>query len=482
MSKDSTQPVAPDVNNSPLLLLKAVLNDLPSDSVILLRPVPQSFCELRDDIDLLLTESTRDMLLEAAYRLAVAGHLHFRVEQNRNEKVRLTIWNLDATRSIAVDLWSGIAQLGGWRKHVLISAEDLVHYKSRDLTSHNHEIDGEVLESWPAVSRLQPRLEFCLYVLHLASKRKRIDAPAVTDRLHQMQNRMAETEEGVPDWFRACVTPAAKQRKLTHTGWLKALCWLGQLDVADRKLQFASRPRQRRRRLAAAARNWFNRSKPWIAFCGCDGVGKSTLLQRITRNTPDLTSFAAKKFYRRSLTYQIAGGLWRRSVGWSRCDLDDSIPVLLTLRGAVAAAVQRSLSRITMRRRPAMLLDRSLADPLIRFRKTDRPEPVRKDGGLSRFLSSTPTVLMVADHSSLSRRKQEMTPSGGQRYQHLLFRRALDSHACDVICFANSLPLDRASAALRKCIGTAWIDSAKPPAVEQRTRPASDPADVRRAA
>jgi hypothetical protein len=424
--------------------------------VILLRPTHSHFNPLVDDIDLLVTAETRDKLLETAYQFATAGHLHFRIQQTRDEKIRLTLWNMDATHSLKIDLWSSITQCGRWKRNTTISAETLFPHRVRSDSAGADPGTTDPLEHWPAICRLPAELEFCLYVLHLATRRRDLLSPPVVERLRLLRDRLRSQSMSGTRWLVDLAERISALPGLTATEWIPALCYIEQRCGDTAGLIMHHRPRQYSRRVVAGMRRWLTGSKPWIEFSGCDGIGKSTVLRRIANSGHGMKVGVAKKLYRRCLTYQLLGGLIRRCCRWSRCQLDDQFASLLTLRAAVTWCLLLLLRRLSPGEQPTMLLDRSVADSLILNRKTDTPRPAAVSRLIAPVLASISSVQLIGNWKTLQSRKAEMTATGCERYQQLLFRRALNSHACDVLLFSNVSDEVHSSLALTRCLQSCW--------------------------
>jgi hypothetical protein len=454
VSNDSTQIPFEHNNSDPLSLLGDILAVLPADSVILLRPTSAYFNSDVDDIDLLVTAGLRDTLLQTAYQFATDGRLHFRIQQTRDEKIRLTLWNMDATQSLKIDLWSSITQCGRWMRSTAIPAETLFPYRIRSNSAGADSNATDPLERWPAICRLPAAFELCLYLLHLATKRRDLQSSSVTERLSLLRGRLLSRTTPGTRWLVDLTERVSALPQLTATEWIPALCYLEQQCGDDDLLR--RRPRQYRRRVVAGLRHWLTDATPWIEFSGCDGIGKSTILRRIANSGHGMRVGVAKKLYRHSLTYQLLGGIIRRCCRWSRCRLDDQFASLLTLRAAVTWCLFLLLRRMSPVRQPTVLLDRSVADTLIRDRKTDTPQLAAIAPLIAPVLASVSSVQLIAGWSTLQSRKAEMTAAGCERYQQLLFRRALNSHACDVLLFSNVGDEVPSSLALTRCLQSCW--------------------------
>ncbi|MBC7968149.1 MAG: hypothetical protein H7Z17_19755, partial [Fuerstia sp.] len=220
--------------------------------------------------------------------------------------------------------------------------------------------------------------------------------------------------------------------------------------------------RRCRQGLMTGLRKFVLRHRPTMAVIGSDGAGKSSIVATLASQQPQTTATVAKKLYRRSLTYLVVSGLMKRLCGTDRGPFDDHMAPLITLRASAAAwmsmclplnlwsklrpAIPDRKRLISGRELPAIaLLDRSITSFLITERKSDTPTLTHAATWIESLVPPVTSVLLTLPHSELTRRKQEMSARGHDRYQCLLFEQALRQQPTDLILLAN-LPSTQAAA------------------------------------
>ena len=251
------------------------------------------------------------------------------------------------------------------------------------------------------------------------------------------------------------------------------------------------------------------RHRPALAVIGSDGAGKSSVVSALALLNPEATSVVAKKFYRRSLTYQFISGLMKRLRSTDRGVFDDRSAPLVTLRATAAMWInmcfpgrQRSRTRASvtvenylehchkwidggpelegaspklrgflrsaqsspghptlqstsdsrlvpdheLKKLPrTTILDRSIAGFLITDRKSDMPILARGATWIEALTPPVTSVLLTLPYAELTRRKQEMSAPGHATYQRMLFEQALRQQPSDLVLLAN-LPSVQAAA------------------------------------
>lgn len=468
-------------SDSLLSPLRELLACLPDRSVILLRPLPTGFRSDTDDVDLLLPPMDCDRLLWTAFRFATAGRLHFHVRRQREEKTQLILRDPTGQEQLIVDLWTSVTQLGPWRSRAAISAETL-------RSSVDPEPVADTFALPASVRRLPPDIEFCLYLLHLARKRRSLSAPRVPERLRDMTGRLAEDDRATSRELAACAVELRGKAQVPSRLWLRALQILelrlsesmrsssprsGSAAAAAAPTVFHRRPLHPGYRASAVVRRWLGQRIRCFTVSGSDGIGKTTLIRRLADISPRADARVAKKLYRRSLLYQLAGGLIRRVCGWHRDRLDDRFAALITLRAAVALwgilIVRGLLARPPGGR--TLLLDRSVRDFLIQNRKTDSPRWIGGARRWERLVPPTTTVLLAASWQQLQQRRVEMTAVGFDRCQGLLFEQACRSLSFDVAVFSTAASEDDTARVVSRCLN---LDRRPEDASDTRTIPAGN--------
>ncbi len=349
-------PGEPSQRSFLLSLLGRMLDQLAPGSVALLRPLPSDFDPRRDDVDLLMSETTRAELLNllatlatnvgrterseyrhpsdcraivpnAHERLGQSFYIeaqeccpvpfHFRVSQVRREKIRLTLWDLHCESSLQVDLWSEFRQFPN-RRFVSVPAEALLAMNS--LVGRTERSEFRQLAHAPelaplgpaygsaAVEVLRPDVHFCLLVLHLASKRKSLSSAVTRERLTDAFERLkAWAIDGTHD-MSTLLTLA--ESMLNATTLAQTVVTAAETYLLAQVTSSSPSLTHRISRVLDNARGdlrrWWMKQVPCIAIDGSDGAGKTTLIRSLCHaaNEP-MKSVVAKKLYRRSWVYQI---------------------------------------------------------------------------------------------------------------------------------------------------------------------------------
>lgn len=438
-----------DSSSSPATCLFAALNELLREvdgRVALLRPLTACFDSHRDDIDLLLSESQRQQLLRATLAHCISGRIHCRVKQCSPVKAQLVLWTIDCTHKLMIDLWTSFDQLP-LRRRSCIPADRLLSTLTvsvPDAQIHTH-------EKIPALRQLPPDIDLCLLIQHLATKRRKVTSATVRERIARACDRLAswspeQTSQNVPHdllvELRAVVNQLPRATTITPKFIALSNDFLLQrlMNVpSNRGLPILETRRFRRR--VSELRRTILKHRPALAVIGSDGAGKSSVVSALALQQPNSTSVVAKKFYRRSLTYQLICGLMKRFRGTNRGSLDDRTAPVITLRATLAMWIDmcRKLPR-------SKILDRSISSFLITDRKSDTPHLTRCATWIESLIPPVTSVLLTMPHSELTRRKQEMSAPGHDIYQRMLFEQALRQQPVDLILLAD-LPSAQAAAA-----------------------------------
>lgn len=451
-----------------LSALSELLLRLQGDTVVLLRPLARDFDPQRDDVDLLLTEPQRTAFLASAFEASAAGKFHIRIRQGTADKIQMVLWNLECTSSLTIDFWSAFSQLPGHRG-TMIRADRLLKTLAPEEPCRQSPAEPSEV-TLPGTSRLPADIDFCLLVLHLASKKKKLTNPVVRERLLLAFNRL-RTLTLIEAASRPCLSdadtllqaarPILNSRsipgELVRMAEVYLLKRISPSSADSRDAALVSRGN---RNLLTGVRRWWMQRVPCLAIVGSDGAGKSSVCMRLTGSVPaGRTKCAAKKLYRRSLLYQILSGVVKRVSGANRGQFDDQVAPWITLRASMSLwlrialrASERAVGQMTARRtatpglptlfapsgREALVLDRSVSSFLIRDRKTETPQLHWSARWLERWIPPVTTVLLTVPFGQLVERRQEMTCHGHQRYQRLLFQQALRQQPSDVIIIANA--------------------------------------------
>jgi len=405
--------------------------------VILLRPLPQSFDHQHDDIDVLLSNTQRQQLLRAAFTQCLQKELHCRIEQSSPSKTRLTLWTVNASQKLMIDLWTDFDQLPLYRHHRIPAAR----LQNALTESANPHLTADPLI--PALHHLPPDIDLCLLILHLAKKRKVLSSRGVRHRItlvcgrmksrspesdpqylpHELRHRLRSVADRLPQ--ATVITPDFVS--IAHDFLLSRLANV----PGNRGLSIVEH--RQRRGLLTNMRNALLHRRPTIAFIGSDGAGKSSVISVLAETQPAVTPLVAKKLYRRSFIYQLVSGLAKRLIGTDRDRFDSLASIPITYRALTAAwghAIFRSI-------RQTPIFDRSVASFLITDRKTNLPRTSSAAAWIEPLIPPVTSVLLALPHSELIDRKHEMSAPGHETYQRLLFEQALRQQPADIILLAS---------------------------------------------
>ena len=482
--------------------------------VVLLRPLTACFESHCDDIDLLLTESQREQLLRAAFAHCTQGRIHCRIQQGSPAKAQLILWSLDCAQKLMIDLWTSFDQLPR-RRHSCIPADRLLS----TLTASVPDAQIHTNEKIPALRQLPPDIDLCLLIQHHAAKRRKITATAVRERIARACARLVSwtpqhTCQQISHDLLAALRAVADElpRSIMITpkfiAFSEDYLLLRLANVPSNRGLSVLEPRRRRAPMTEL-RKTVLRHRPALAVIGSDGAGKSSVVSALAMLNPEATSVVAKKFYRRSLTYQFISGLMMRLRGADRGMFDDRSAPLVTLRATAAMWINmcfpgrqgsRPRASVTVENcvehchkwidggpelegaspkprgylrsaqsspgHPTLqstsdsrlvpdhelnklprttILDRSIASFLITDRKSDLPILARGATWIEALIPAVTSVLLTLPHAELTRRKQEMSAPGHDTYQRMLFEQALRQQPSDLVLLAN-LPSVQAAA------------------------------------
>lgn len=419
--------------------LSRLLSRRDAEPVILLRSLPSEFDASRDDVDLLLTAARREQLLHDALEAATAGRLNFSVRQNGPDKVRLTLWSIDTSTQLAVDLWEVFNQCPAAKPQKRLSLPAQL-FTNVALTP---------AADLPGAWRLPADLEFCLLVLHLSGKQKSLRCPVTRKRLIEARHRLLEANRPGSDLaaLQECANRLSTALQILPEQVHECVTWLRQqLAGTCNAASAGSAQRFARKRRQSFSNRWrlFLGSRvPVLAITGSDGVGKSAVVSELNRMQPRrMQPCKAKKLYRRSLTYQLLAAVVQSAAGWTMETLDDRIAPLLALRSAMALW-PRVLLRllfgspvavITGAGIATLVLDRSPAGVLLTHRKDLQPRQMTGTRWLERLLPPQTTVLLTLPFERLTARRVEMKTSDSHEcYQRLLLQQALRSQPVELI-------------------------------------------------
>jgi len=394
---------------------------------IQLRGEPMSEqCIDGDDVDLLGSRPSVNLLCDAAREWVRAGLVHLWVHARKSNKLEWWFFSIDGCHVVRLDIWIELPQIDRGRS--ALRYDDL----SALMSSNNS-----------AIARLPLPVEASIYIHHLICKKKDLRSETVQSRLMQYEKTFhANGEKELAD-------VASEIRATAEIQVVQEALALQRLEAAlprGTKLM-----RTRRGPLAWLEKlrmAWLDapRKASVISIMGCDGAGKTTLAHAVkySLSKPAIV-FTGKHLYRKSILYKLAVIFIRPLLMRSRENFDEVLAPLVYLRASLALRL-----RLLFNRKPTTctLIDRSLADFLYVNRKTDQPR-FSQWGWLTRlFGKRIATVHCMVSFENVMKRKQEMTESGHETYDRQMFEHHTRRSPTNYIAFNNDGSLDESAAAL----------------------------------
>jgi hypothetical protein len=394
------------------------------------------------DIDLLGDEASVAALLKHLYELALAGVCHFRVRRGNPDKTRVTVYSPDLADHVELDLWTNLRQFDAGRRCL------------------RFEHIAKLLGGEGAIRSMPIELEAAIYLQHLVAKGKDVASPTVQRRLSHYAAACRGTD------MAGHVYSVLSSRKV-----------LPAVEAATLKTIEAriGRPLPQRT-IAERLRAWrFPRlmDARVIAFIGCDGVGKTSVIDAIAEHTPGIEKLLAKQLYRQSLTfrgaYKINKATIRKPSEW----VDEMLAPLAF--DCARRALKFKLRYHRDERLNVLLLDRYLGDFLYVGRKRGEADFVKLRKLCPGKSWQCPLVHFVVPFATLAGRKQEISEAGQRAYDLAMidhYTRA--GRATDYLVFANTGTIEQATAALTSHITELFaVKLDAEPAPQRPARPAS---------
>jgi hypothetical protein len=380
-----------------------------------------------DDVDLLGTRESVDALVGAAFEWTKQGCCHFRIRARKENKTELTLYSSDGRHRVLFDLWIALPQIE----------------RGRQVLEYDDCRQVLVLEEG-SIRRLCLEAEACLYVQHLAAKKKHFRSESVQGRLTFYRDAcQRDGIERLSDLLSGLRESAAFSEEGDRFTRERLLDLLGRPGRTLRRGKRSSLFRRLGALMIAAPRRLC-----LLSIMGCDGAGKSTLAERLLEASPRIRRvFTGKHLYRKSLLYKLAVIFIRPLTFQSRERFDELLAPLVYLRASIGLMVKwfRWRGQLT-------LIDRSLVDFLYLDRKTDAPHFAESQWLIRFFGHRIPTVHCVVSYEKVQERKDEMTRSGHAAYDSDMFRHFSSRRPTDYVCFNNDQILDEAQGALRRII------------------------------
>ncbi|MDG1892964.1 MAG: hypothetical protein P8L18_16800 [Verrucomicrobiota bacterium] len=384
--------------------------------------MPEDWLRERD-VDLLGTRKDIDLLVRQVKIWVMEGRCHLRVTCRRQKKVELRLLSLDGTQCLVLDLWIYLTQIDRGRR--LISYENAL---------------GPIQITESSIQRWPLRIELAVYIHHLVCKKKVLSDPETTERLEVYRARcLTEMESGLADMIETLLETCRIPRKLEGH----------MLRILEDTFSLQTKSRHR---------TWVDlwqtiflmppRRLRLLSIMGCDGVGKSALIDNLVSQDPDsFRAFKGKHLYRKSLIYKLAVIFIRPLLFQGREKFDETLAFVVYLR----ACLRLSLFLPRMGQ-GCLLIDRNILDFLYLERKTDQPRFSRFLGLSQWFGCRIPTIHCVLPYANLQMRKKEMTRQGHCAYDEAMFKQFTERVPTDYTLFYNGGSLEESRIALMQVI------------------------------
>lgn len=356
----------------------------------------------RGDVDFLGNMESINALLSASYQWVADGLCHVHIGARKFGKKVLILYSLDGAHRLIFDLWYSLPQLKGTNIPLVYDAIA-------------QSLDPSTTDC--SVSRFDADIEACVYLHHLAAKKKDLTLEHNWKRLQGYMNRCKNSV------VLQCLKRVSESHQVdgqTLSETLNLIQDVVDVDKATLKNDCIKRLRQRE-------------SGSFLCIMGCDGVGKTSLANAMAECVqPQAKSFRGKRLYRRSLLYKLFVKLLRRRFPL-REQFDEFFVFFVYLRACLGLDMKQFFKR-----KHLFFIDRNLIDFLFIKRKTDDPHWSNFYRLSSVFGKRIPTVHCIADFETVSGRKQEMTAKGHAVYDRTMFEHFAHRNPTDYTLFNNA--------------------------------------------
>lgn len=394
---------------------------------------PQSVYE--GDFDFLLPAYQREVFLRLAFSVLSRCGLTFTINQSKRQKLQVEIYDPDSERSILMEFWSHL-EIKNRRFAGRIFWETVEPLLERNETGFS----------------LPPRIEILYYLSHLRVKNKTLQMPEVARRIVHYR------------------TLAQSAGELELVDLLDLLEIKGIAVVADRADWFLWEGKVLEKRNIAVvfqeirARTWeiihnekmrWVRRRPLVPFLGPDGVGKTTLIERLCQAEPkNRRYYRFKRLFRGSIAYQIVYPLLKRLAAVKTRDLNrnqvDDLSGMVLLPIALLRYPLLVLGMVA--RRKTWLSDRFFYDLMIdNLRLPSRSLRIRRAWawllprcGLLVHLDAGETAILA--------RKQELTAEAIVFYREAVFGLYLCQPSAFYAYVNTEMPPEYCVKVLERCL------------------------------
>ncbi|MEB8432547.1 hypothetical protein OO007_09950 [Cocleimonas sp. KMM 6892] len=415
--------------------MKDITNNIPSDNLrwclkqiengpwnlIQLRGEQLSDTEFNQgDIDLLTSNESVELLLNAVYKWIRERKCHARVMSRKNRKVQLILYSTDGEDCVIFDLWLELWQFDNKRSC-------LTYLGAKDAT--------ETPQS--AIARFPANLEACIYIQHLICKKRSIDNQSTISRLNEYSQNC---DKEIAD----IISEILNSQAISQTVEELMLKYINQRC----QLQTPSTFTHTAKRLGSVIKeSWLAapRQTRMISIMGSDGAGKTTLANHLLESVDNVSRvFTGKHLYRKSYIHKLMVILIRPLLFQSRETFDEKLAPWVYLRASLGIRIKYWRQK----NKGLMLVDRTIMDFLYLDRKTDTPRFSR-----FRFLSNVfgkriPIIHCIVNPQNISDRKPEMTEQGILHYNQDMFNCHSLRSPTDYLAFNNDCSLEDSVEAL----------------------------------
>jgi len=370
-----------------------------------------------DDVDLLGCQSSIAKLIDAVYSWTCEGLCHAQISARSPNKKLLILYSIDGLHKLTLDLWHAVPQLIGI--HHAVSMQDLEPLLTREKSS---------------ITRLPITLEACLYIHHLAAKRKDLSKPSAQSRLALYSNACKNDPILVSH-----LTEIAHAKKINNEA-LKATLRMLEKRIPNLKNR-TSTP-------IFPAHLKCSRKGALLTIMGCDGVGKTSLSLCVAKELPPpVELLKGKHLYRKCYLFKIAVILIRPLLFQSREKFDESLAFYVYLRACMGLTLKQLFGK-----KKLTIIDRSIIDFLFLNRKTDTPRWSIFKQMNTIVGSRIPTIHCVANFDIISERKLEMTQQGHAAYDKSMFKHFAHRVPTEYLLFNNEKGCDQSRDTLLEII------------------------------
>ena len=215
------------------------------------------------DYDFLLPPDAFPLLMDLLWQRAAAEGASFSINRTNPHKIQLFIHVPEVGRSIQLELWTRLDVRDPARR----SARWMPWSAVAPLLGAGD--DG--------LPRLPPEIEIACYLSHLATRRKRVETPLVSERLAAYAVVAATQAPRLALLFRGLTTAGIPAAAAAANARLR------ELGVLEHRTPVATMFDALRDKVAALPwkwARWYRRAARIVAVTGADGVGKTTVIAR----------------------------------------------------------------------------------------------------------------------------------------------------------------------------------------------------------